>query len=286
MKIDILSDLHVDFYFRTEPTEQSVRSLYGHILGEDTGHRAMTQRGDVLVVAGDIGHDNAQNIHVLRLIKATFGYRHLLCVLGNHDYYLIDHLSRERHGHRSISRAEHMRELINREEGMYCFDGNAVEIEGVTFGGCDGWYDGEYIREHFWKKSEEYMRGYVSLLWRRTMADAAYLFEMDWQAYAAAQKEKIARIYKEADVMITHVNPSIKKEHTHRKYRDEDTTGYFTFDGEEFLQNGSMRYWIFGHTHDRTEYEEYGVQCLCNPMGYPNESRNGHGVRPMQIEVK
>jgi len=46
-----------------------------------------------------------------------------------------------------------------------------------------------------------------------------------------------------------------------------------------------MRYWIFGHTHDRTEFEENSVRCLCNPMGYPNESMNGNSIQPMQIEL-
>ncbi len=275
MKIDILSDLHIDFYFRKKPTEDKIQSLYKNLLGN----------ADVLIVAGDIGHYNKQNIQTLKLIKEVFGYRHILCVLGNHDYYLIDGSSQRNYNYRSFFRAERMRELINSVEGMYCLDGDIIEIDGVKFGGCDGWYDGEYIRRHFWKKDEEYMKGYISLLWRRTMADADYLFDMDWQAYAGLQKEKIRSIYQETDVMITHINPSIKKEHTHKKFRDEDTTGYFTFDGEEFLKNGSMRYWIFGHTHDRTEYKEHGVQCLCNPMGYPNENMNGNCARAMHIEI-
>jgi len=28
---------------------------------------------------------------------------------------------------------------------------------------------------------------------------------------------------------------------------------FFTFDGHRLMQNGSMKYWIFGHTHDRLE---------------------------------
>jgi len=285
MKIDILSDLHVDFYFRKKPTESSVRELYGNILGDNTGHREITQGGDILVVAGDIGHHNKQNIQVLKLIKEIFGYKHIICVLGNHDYYLIDHASRENYGYHSIFRTERMRDIINKEDGMHCLDGNMIEIDGIKFGGCDSWYDGAYIREHFWKKSEEYMYGYISLLWRRTMADSVYLLAMDWQAYAKVEKEKLQRIYHDVDVMITHINPSVKKEHTDRMYRDEDTTGFFTFDGSKLLKNGNMKHWIFGHTHNRTKYEMYGIKCICNPMGYPNESINGHNIRPMQIEV-
>ena len=283
MKIDILSDLHIDFYFKKKPTVESVRKLYGNILGGNTGHSDI---GDVLIVAGDLGHYNKQNIQVLKLIKEVFEYKHIICVLGNHDYYLVSYAERENYFHRSTFRAQRMREIINCEEGMHALDGNIIEIDGVKIGGCDGWYDGAYIKRHFWKKDEAYMHGYVSLLWRRTMADADYIFDMDWQAYALEEKKKLHRIYQNVDVMITHINPSIEKEHTDKKYRDLDTTGYFTFDGEEFLKNGSMKYWIFGHTHDRTVYEKYGVKCLCNPMGYPNESMNGNALRPMRIEFE
>ncbi len=281
MKIDILSDLHIDFYFRKKPAEDQIRTLYESILGNHNGYST----GDMLIVAGDIGHYNKQNIQALKRIKDVFGYQHIICVLGNHDYYLIDHASRANYGQNSLERVQRMRELINKEEGMYCLDGNIIEINGVKFGGCDSWYDGEYIRRHFWKKDEEYMKGYVSLLWRRSMADADYIYGMEWQAYAKHQKQKLESIYQKADVMITHINPSIEKVHTNEKYRNEDTTGYFTFDGSHFLKEGSMQYWIFGHTHDRMEYEAHGVKCLCNPMGYPNESLNGQSIQPMQIEI-
>ena len=51
-----------------------------------------------------------------------------------------------------------------------------------------------------------------------------------------------------------------------------------------WVESGSMEYWIFGHTHERMEYEAYGVKCHCIPMGYPGESLNGMGVTHMRIE--
>lgn len=282
MKIDILSDLHLDFYFKRNLSEtKAVETLYSHIFTDNQKRNV----GDVLVVAGDIGHYNEQNIEVLASIKKIFGYKHIICVLGNHDYYLIDIHSRSDYNGFSLNRTEQMRDMINEKEGMYCLDGEVIEIDGIRIGGCDGWYDGEYIRKHFNKKNEEYMNGYVSLLWRRTMADADYIFGMDWQSYAKKEKNKIEKIYKDVDVMITHINPSIEKEHTHQNYRDEDTTGYFTFDGSRYLREGSMQYWIYGHTHVEAEHEIDGVKCICNPMGYPSECGNGEWTGIKSIEL-
>ncbi|MEN8303739.1 MAG: metallophosphoesterase [Campylobacterota bacterium] len=279
MIIDILSDLHVDFYFRSnKPPREAVEATYSNILTDFETKKV----GDVLIVAGDIGHNNEQNISVLKNIKEIFEYKHIIFVLGNHDYYLIDIHSRSDYNGFSLNRAEEMRQLINDTEGMCCLDGEVVEIDGVRIGGCDGWYDGEYIRKHFNKKSKEYMDGYVSLLWERTMADAHYIFGMDWQGYAKKEKNKIEKIYQDVDVMITHINPSIKKEHTNKIYRDEDTTGYFTFDGSKYLKDGSMKYWVYGHTHIEAEHEIDRVKCICNPMGYPNE-RNGIKMKSIEI---
>ena len=95
---------------------------------------------------------------------------------------------------------------------------------------------------------------------------------------------KIERVYKERDVMITHVNQSAKKEYLNIKYQNPSST-FFCFDGEEYLKNGNMKYWIFGHNHDVIEYKEHNVTCICNPVGYHNESGNGKWIKIKQIEV-
>ena len=60
---------------------------------------------------------------------------------------------------------------------------------------------------------------------------------------------------------------------------------FFCFDGEEYLKNGNMKYWIFGHNHNVIEYEEFNVKCICNPLGYHKESGNGQWTKIKQIEV-
>lgn len=42
----------------------------------------------------------------------------------------------------------------------------------------------------------------------------------------------------------------------------------FSFDGEKYLKDGTMKYWIFGHTHEEMDYKEHNVRCICNPLGY------------------
>ena len=67
--------------------------------------------------------------------------------------------------------------------------------------------------------------------------------------------------------------------------RVHETTGFFTFDGSKYLKEGSMKYWIFGHTHDQTEFEMEGVKCICNPMGYPSENNYGELTQIRSIKL-
>ena len=41
-----------------------------------------------------------------------------------------------------------------------------------------------------------------------------------------------------------------------------------------YLKNTKAKYWIFGHLHEAFEYEQYGVKCLSNPLGYPEQSKD------------
>jgi len=285
MIIDILSDLHVDFYFKNSVTHDAIKSLYAPIF-TDFGEREV---GDVLIVAGDIGHYNEQSVLVLKMIREVFGYSDIICVLGNHDYYLLNNASRQKYSNSSLLRVEELRNLINEETGLHCLDGNSIEIEGIRFAGCDGWYDGAYIKKHFKDKcilwNVEKDDTYINSLWKHTMADAHYIFGINWQEYANSEREKIEKIYKDVDVMITHINPSIEKEHTGFPFKEEETTGFFTFDGTKYLKNGSMKYWIYGHTHAAAEHVIDSVHCICNPMGYPNESHGGKRTIIAWVEV-
>ena len=64
MKIDILSDLHLDFYFKPHlTTGENVASFFKLIFTDNETRKT----GDILIIAGDIGYYNEQNIEVLKM---------------------------------------------------------------------------------------------------------------------------------------------------------------------------------------------------------------------------
>lgn len=279
MKIDILSDLHIDFYFNPKEKieDEQIKKLYDSIIKKDN-----REIGDVLIVPGDIGHYNHQNIKVLKYFKEHY-YKYIICILGNHDYYLVCKDSKLQFKD-SFARAEDMRLKINTEENLYCLDGNVIEIEGIKFGGCDSWYNDGYLKRKF--PNENFPVKSTNQMWHNCMNDSNFIFGIEnFNDIFEIEKPKIEAVYKNCDVMITHINPSCKDENININFQNNQSNTFFTFEGEEYLKNGSMKYWIFGHTHEELEYEEHNVKCICSPFGYPNESGFGVWVGIRQIEV-
>lgn len=278
MRIDILSDLHLDFYFKLHlTTAENVTSFFRLIFTDDDTRKI----GDVLIIAGDIGHYNEQNIEVLKIFQKKF-YKHIICVLGNHDYYLVDNEAKYIFENNSFKRVENLRYLINKEKNMYCLDGQVIEIEGIRFGGADSWYDGSYIQKYF----SQYDNNYINLLWKQYINDSRLIYGIKkFDDVTKLETPKLENIYQNCDVMITHVNPSSNEEHISKKYHDNTTNTFFTFDGSKFYKHGSMKYWVFGHTHDSIEYEIEDAKFLCNPFGYPNESQYGDNIKMKSFEI-
>jgi DNA repair exonuclease SbcCD nuclease subunit len=278
MTIDILSDLHLDFYFKSHlTTAENIVSFFKLIFTDDDTR----ETGDVLIIAGDIGHYNEQNIEVLKIFQQKF-YKHIICVLGNHDYYIVDSESKYTFENDSFKRVENMRELINQEKDMYCLDGEVIEIEGIRFGGADSWYDEGYVKKYYTKLDSNH----INLLWKKNINDSRLIKGIGrFDDITKLERQKLENIYQNCDVMITHINPSIDEEHINEKYQNSPINTFFTFDGSKLYKDGSMKYWVFGHTHDEIDYEMEDVKFLCNPLGYPNESQYGNNIKMKSFKI-
>ena len=175
-----------------------------------------------------------------------------------------------------------MRELINNEKDMYCLNGNVIEINNIKFGGCDSSYDYGYMKHYFPHNSKEH----TNKIWKHSLNDYEMMAGINnFEQIFDIEKQKIENVYQNCDVMITHVNPSYLEEHIDSKYHDSEINTFFTFDGHKYLKDGSMKYWVFGHTHDIIEYNFHDVNCVCNPCGYPSENDYGNWLEIRTIEV-
>lgn len=282
MTIDYISDVHFDTHLglwshvQREHFERNFEAVFVPIFE--------TKSSDTLIVAGDIGEHNRQNIEALRLIREWIGYRHIVLVMGNHDWFLANRAAIDDYNERSANRVNEFKELVAKEEGLYLLDGDVVEIEGIRIGGAMSWYDGSYCFHNlnpYYTKDREYLQR----VWCELNPDGDHIFGIEaFDDLLPGELAKLERVYMESDVIVTHINPSIRPEHTAKRWSQEDTTGFFTFDGSRFLVDTPAQFWIFGHTHIPLEYQRHGVQCRSNPLGYPNERWKDFRVKHIEIE--
>jgi metallophosphoesterase superfamily enzyme len=127
MKFAILGDTHFDFYFNPNSivSQRAFDAKFKTLLESSPA--------DVLLIPGDIGHYNGQNIQCLRHLKRY--YDRIVVTFGNHDYYLISKtmVSNYQWGTNRLGgsreRVAQMKLLIDKEEGIDYVDGTIIEIK-------------------------------------------------------------------------------------------------------------------------------------------------------------
>lgn len=273
MQVDYISDLHIDNWHPFQPITKEI------VLDILQFHR-MPEKKELLIIAGDIGHSNEQNKEFLFFLQKHL-YEHVIFVLGNHDYYLVTDFDGKIYS-TSLERISDMKTWAKAQENIHCLDGSIVEINSVKFGGCDSWYDGKYFT-HIPKESPNES---IFSIWRKRINDSHYIkgYENGFIELFEIEQKKIQAVYRECDVMITHVMPSINKEHITLRNPNDAINSFYCFDGEEFIKNGSMQHWVFGHIHEIKTFEHNGVQMHCNAIGY-SEQIGRRGIASFNVGV-
>lgn len=286
MKIDIMSDLHINAFFKhTKPDDRLIEKVW----------KQLEPKGDVLIVAGDIGEINQQNVNVLAALKRLF-YKEIVCVFGNHDLhclhnrviYLYDdnhELVEQHHWDTFAQKIEDAKDLY-RDAGIHLLDGNIVEIDGVKIGGAMGWYDGGYSKfykmglgKHRIFRYREYSD--LQELWQRYMPDDDIKPMGRFDGLLKGELLKIDAIVEQCDVMITHINPSIEQCHQHPDWKDDPSCGFYCFNGKEYTNRFNGSHWIFGHSHFVAQHtvereNKEAFELITNTLGYPDQNRRSY----------
>ncbi len=280
MTIDILGDTHINTWTKyLYPDEREVRRVW----------EPLGPKGEILIIAGDIGEIPLQNTNFLKTLKRLY-YKEVVCVLGNHDLHCLYN--------RALYLYDRDRELILMEgwedypakidetkrlyadAGIHLLDGDVIDIDGIKIGGAMGWYDGAYTKHYqidLGKHSLFRYREYEDLqeLWLGTMPDSDIKPLYRFDGLFKKESEKLDRIVDRCDIMISHINPSIQKNHQNQDWRGHPTCGFYSFDGSKLMEKFRGNHWIFGHSHYRAQYDianrNGGFSLVANALGYPSE---------------
>ncbi|MFC0215654.1 metallophosphoesterase [Paenibacillus chartarius] len=269
---DLISDLHVDFW---------VRPSWNPIFSAQQLHRLLKAvvpdiPSQVLVVAGDVGHINKQNVTLLRKLAEV--YRHVLVVAGNHDYYLQTPAERHKYKYRSALRVDELRRMLQRIPNVHFLDGSCVKVDGVTYGGCTMWYDFQYGIQIL---GGHYARIYDH--WKQHSNDSRFIAgPAGWlEELIREEKRKLGRIVERADVIVTHVAPDWSRVPEGREL--ERSTSYYYFDAEPYRKHAEGKLWCYGHVHRRDDYVRHGCRFVNGSLGYPHEL---HGAPLPAVQIR
>lgn len=253
MKIQLASDLHLEFIQREFPGECLLSPAHG---------------ADLLVLAGDIGN-GTQAIDFFEDWPVP-----VLLILGNHEAY----------GHSLEKIRTDLRQAAQGTSVIF-MDNDVADFAGVRFLGTTLWTDYQLDlnrTQHQMMETAE-----LSINDHRRIRHGGGNFT----AQLALEEHKVARTWLEAElarpydgktVVISHHGPHPLS--VHSRYAGDPVNAAFVSDLGELLPKADL--WLHGHVHDSFDYQVGNCRVVANPLGYPRNARSVAQAKEVVFENK
>ncbi|WP_230660133.1 metallophosphoesterase [Psychrobacter sp. I-STPA10] len=252
MKIQILSDLHIDSYVRRNQP-----------IGEIPATEA-----DIIIVAGDTAngecgmswlHQQAQ-----RLQKPIF------TVAGNHEYFDQDILDFDE----TLQQWDNFVDTPQCEDmrGVKLLQCSSVDIADIRILGCTLWTDYQYqATEDTIPSALHFMRDYKQISAGNEMFSPAISTQIhakhrQWLLQSLQQAHTQGR----ECVVVTH--HSVSPLSVSQKYAQLPSNAAFVSDLSAWMYaDWAPKLWVHGHTHEAFDYQLGNTRVVVNPRAYPGE---------------
>lgn len=239
MIIRYISDIHLEFI---KPNK------IGRLLAK-IGNGS----NEVCVLAGDIGNPYHQSSYWAFMDHMNAKFKHTFVIPGNHEYYQTT---------KSMDEVDrYLQETFHKYNNITYLNNSIKVYEGYTFIGTTLW---SKITDPTYKINDVYSIPNFDYIKYNRLNRMCVDFLED-----AIEKANTKCI------VITHHIPSYRL--IDDKYLTAKMLPYnqwFYSDMDQFIESkkDKIACWIYGHTHTSRKDNIYGVQFLCNPIGYPNEN--------------
>lgn len=238
MKIQICSDLHLEFYKSIDYKE--------FIESSDA---------EILILAGDICNVESKNYYIF-LKQISPLYKTILVIFGNHEYY----------GSSINDAEERFKENLykNQIENVLFLQRDRYIVDNLYILGATLW---SYIPpEH--ENLITYVINDYNYIKNFTVKDSNEIHKID-REYLASRIDHIRSINPNAKILvITHHAPLVKGT-SHIKYEGNDTNCAFSSDLSDIVSK--VNYWICGHTHHSNRFKHGDCEIILNCRGYRSE---------------
>jgi len=235
MKLQIASDLHLEFLQRMFPGERLISPAHG---------------ADLLVLAGDI----ANGIEAIELFKDW--PVPVLYLAGNHEFY----------GHAIEPARADLRKAAAGTSVIF-MDNDTIDFGGVRFLGTTLWTDYRLELNRTQRQLMENAELRITDHFRIRSSDGKFTAERALAEHETARAwlaHELNKPYDGKTVVITHHGPHPLS--VHPRYVGEALNAAYVSNLTELLPKADL--WIHGHVHDSFDYRVAGCRVVANPRGY------------------
>jgi Icc-related predicted phosphoesterase len=239
---------------------------------------------DVLVIAGDLCEVGRLNNLTTLFDRMSKTWKHVLYVLGNHEYY----------GSSLTAAPAEARRFCQAYDNIKLLNADVVEIDSVPFIGATLWTNmhggnpvdmivcqnaiNDYVHIELGDKRDNVF-GSWSGCKNITASDTVHCFNEDHSYF-------LEKFYDLHDfVVITHHAPSYKS--IHECYKFSAVNSAFASDLDGMVEFGGAKIWVHGHIHNPVDYMIGNTRVVANPLGYVGEGfADIRDYRPKLITVR
>ena len=249
MKIQIASDIHLEFGTRSLPAKRSFVPVPDR---------------NVLVLAGDIGRQKMARAFVERELAIS----PVVYVPGNHEYYS---------GHSRDSIDAEWRAIAAEQPRLHFLVAEGATVDGVRFWGAP-WYS------DLWGATDletlDTVRDGINDFSARWSGGRTWTLSRHIESHRT-QTELLAARAGQVDVVVTHWPPT--REAIHPKLEGDGLNPYYVNDKEDLVRAVGAKLWISGHLHEAYDYRIGVTRCVGNPTGYPDQDRESELFLPDKV---
>lgn len=250
MQLQIVSDIHTEFYGKDQGRKVLQR------IAKDTSSEV-----DAILIPGDLSTTKGLRYAFSRLCD---DYKNVIYTPGNHEYY----------GSSKSEIAELLQEVKEKHSNLHILDRDVVEIEGQRFVGCTLWFP----PTHFVISYPHYTND-MKLI--KADRDKFCRLQHWILEEFSINREFLSREVQKGDVVLTHYIPC--PEGIHPNWQGQAGNAFFMGDVTDIIQSNKPKLWTFGHTHDALEFKLGDTQFYCNPVGYPQESKDWNNSLVVEV---
>jgi predicted phosphodiesterase len=253
MKVQIASDLHLEFLQQLFPGERLISPAHG---------------ADLLVLAGDIAN-GVEAIELFRDWPVP-----VLYLAGNHEFY----------GH-AIEQVRIDLPKAAAGTSVTFMDNDVVDFGGVRFLGTTLWTDYRLELNRTQRQLMENAELRLNDHFRIRCSDGIFTTAKALAEHETARAwlaHELDKPYDGKTVVVSHHGPHPLS--VHPRYVGEALNAAFVSNLTELLPKADL--WIHGHVHDNFDYRVAGCRVVANPRGYALNRNSVETAKELVFENK